>query len=154
MVLEATTLASPRVNVQAIIFSFGKIKLPANSTTSFSDLTKELWTILAVNGLRWAEEGWGGYVTPGTAVFVNPGEAFHGKPDQVKASMQDLLNFAAKVKQLDLDNGNDGSTLPLIVTELPSWYSFFNVFASQFVAVNFHRIPKCRSRVNRRYILP
>ncbi|KAG6826339.1 hypothetical protein H0H87_007457, partial [Tephrocybe sp. NHM501043] len=48
VVLEATSLASPPVALQTVIVSF---------TTANSTRTKDLWTTLTDNGLKWADEG-------------------------------------------------------------------------------------------------
>ncbi|KAI5122815.1 hypothetical protein M0805_000157 [Coniferiporia weirii] len=110
VVLEATTLVSPPVTLQvaAVIF-----------TQENETLTKSLWSVVVENSLRWAEEGWGAFVTSDSALFVTPA----------------LNNSAANVSMLPLlELGNSFKTagvegVEVVFSEFPSWGEFFNTFA-------------------------
>ncbi|KAG6826997.1 hypothetical protein H0H92_013612 [Tricholoma furcatifolium] len=115
VVLEATILASPRVTLQAAIVSFP----PATSRT------QELWNILTENGLKWADEGWGGFSTSGVAILINPGL----DKDATAKSMEPLIQFGKRLQS----EGVEGSQA--IITEFPSWGAFFNTFTREHVAV-------------------
>ncbi|KAG6826640.1 hypothetical protein H0H87_006840, partial [Tephrocybe sp. NHM501043] len=115
VVLEATTLASPQVTLQAVIVAFA----PESART------KELWTILTDNGLKWADEGWGGFSTSGIAILINPGS----NKDDAATSMEPLIQFGERLKS----EGVEG--VQVVVTEFPSWGTFFNTFTRDHVAV-------------------
>jgi hypothetical protein len=117
VVLESTVLASPRVVLQAAVVAWKN----ANST-----LTNDLWPILIDNGLKWAGEGWGGFATPESAIYVTP------KLSKAEAaeSMAPLIQFG---EQLQSD-GVAGTQV--VITEFPSWGAFFDLFVSQNVAVS------------------
>lgn len=107
VVIESTTLVSPVVTVQAILLSI---------TSPSANLTQELYSIMIENGLKWADEGYGGYVSGGTAVYLTPKltAAEHA------ASMAPLLDFGRKL------NATGAGVYQLL--EFPNWLSFFNVF--------------------------
>ncbi|GLB38750.1 putative oxygen-dependent FAD-linked oxidoreductase family protein [Lyophyllum shimeji] len=115
VVLESTILASPQVTLQAVIVTFS-----ANTTR-----TKELWTILADNGLKWADEGWGGFSMAGILILINPGSS----KEETAKSMAPLIAYG---KRLQSEGVQGAST---IVTEFPSWGAFFNAFTKDHVAV-------------------
>ncbi|KAG6916181.1 hypothetical protein DXG01_008111 [Tephrocybe rancida] len=115
VVLEATIMASPPVTLQAVIVSF----------TPDTTHTQELWNILADNGLKWADEGWGGFSTSGVAILINPGS---NKEDAAK-SMDPLIQFGKRLKA----EGVEG--IQFVVTEFPSWGTFFETFTKEHVAV-------------------
>ena len=117
MVLESTVLASPRVVLQAAVVAWKN----ANST-----LTNDLWPILIDNGLKWAGEGWGGFATPESAIYVTP------KLSKAEAavSMAPLIQFGEQLQS----NGVAGTQV--VITEFPSWGAFFDLFVSQNVAVS------------------
>ncbi|KAF9012665.1 hypothetical protein BDQ17DRAFT_1420025 [Cyathus striatus] len=115
VVLEASILASPQVTLQSVIFTF---------TGSNTTLTRELWTVITDNGLKWAEEGWGGYGMANVAIYINPKIS---KEDAAN-SMAPLIAFGEKLQA-------QGVGTKLIVTEFPSWNAFFQVFSTSFVAV-------------------
>lgn len=120
VVLESTILASPRVTLQTVILSY--TPPPSNST-----LNKELWTILADNGLTWAKEGWGGFSTSGVAILINP----NSTRQAATTSMAPLITFGQGLIAANVTG------VQLLVTEFPSWMAFFDVFASSHVAVRF-----------------
>lgn len=120
VVLESTILASPQVTLQAVLLFFSP-----NTT-----LTNQLWTILVDNGIQWANETWGGLANAQTAVYVTPKLS----KDEAAQSMAPLIEFGQGL----LDTGAAGAQL--VVTTFPSYYSFFQAFASSEVAVS--RLPE------------
>ena len=122
VVLESTILASPRVTLQTVILSFTP---PANNST----LNKELWTILADNGLTWANEGWGGFSTSGVAILINP----NSTQQAAASSMAPLITFGQSLIAANVTGAQ------LLVTEFPCWQAFFDVFTGSHVAVRLLR---------------
>ncbi|TFK67439.1 FAD-binding domain-containing protein [Pluteus cervinus] len=116
VVLEATVLASPPVQLQTVIVSF---------TSQNTTLSKELWQILADSALTWADQGWGGFSMSNLAILINPVMS----KDKVSASMKPLLDFAATIQ--DSATAQD---VQVVVTEFPTWKSFFDAFTSDHVA--------------------
>jgi hypothetical protein len=116
VVVESTTLASPRIDLQTFILTF-------NPTTN---ITRKMWSIMVENGLKWGGEGWGGFSQANAVVLVNPKMS----STEAEASLAPLMDFG---KQLQATNGTNTT---LIFTEFPSWNSFFEGFASQFVVVS------------------
>ncbi|KAF5391920.1 hypothetical protein D9757_001789 [Collybiopsis confluens] len=117
VVMESTVLASPRVTLQAILVSF-------NSTTD-TELTRELWSTMAGNGLQWAEEGWGGIASTNIAIYINP------KLDATQAakSMAPLINLGKKLQDEKVEGAQ------VVATTFESWGTFFEWFSSNNVAV-------------------
>lgn len=91
-----------------------------NATT-----TQEMWSILVDNGLRWADDGWGGFSTAETVILINPRL---NKYDAALSAAQ-LIDFGKRFQ----DSG--AFSAQLLVTEFPSWAAFFEAFTSQHVAV-------------------
>lgn len=115
VVLEATVLASPVVKVQTFILSF-----PTPNVTR----TTEIWSILAQNGLRWADDGWGGYSNAGAVILINPVLS----PQDAARSLAPLIEYGKGVKAETVES-------VLLVTEFPTFGAFINLFTSRFVAV-------------------
>lgn len=113
VVLEATILASPRVTLQTAI-----LKFPHNTSA-----TQAMWRIMVDNGLKWANDGWGGFAMANVLVLVNP----KLNKEQARESLAHLTDFGT-----ELQNTGNGR---LIVTEFPSWGTFFNAFTRDHVAV-------------------
>ncbi|KAJ7822099.1 hypothetical protein B0H14DRAFT_2370924 [Mycena olivaceomarginata] len=107
VVLESTTLVSPVVTVQAILLAI---------TSPSANLTEELYSTMIDNGLKWADDGYGGYVSGGTAVYLTPKltAAEH------TASMAPMIDFGKRL--------NATGTGIYELLEFPTWLSFFNVF--------------------------
>ncbi|KAJ6545042.1 FAD-binding domain-containing protein [Mycena vulgaris] len=107
VVLESTTLVSPVVTVQAILVSI---------TSPSANRTKELYSTMIDNGLKWADDGYGGYVSGGTAVYLTPKltAAEHA------ASMAPMIDFGKRL------NATGAGVYQVL--EFPNWLSFFNVF--------------------------
>ncbi|KAJ7679147.1 hypothetical protein DFH06DRAFT_1278863 [Mycena polygramma] len=113
VVMESTTLASPVVTVQAILLSI---------TSPSANLTEVLYSLMIDNGLKWADDGYGGYVSGGTAVYLTPKltAAEHA------ASMAPMLEFGKRL--------NATGTGIYELLEFPTWLSFFNVFTETELA--------------------
>ncbi|GLB33561.1 putative oxygen-dependent FAD-linked oxidoreductase family protein [Lyophyllum shimeji] len=115
VVLESTILASPPVTLQAVIVSF----------TSNTSTTQELWTILAENGLKWAEEGWGGFSQAGIAIMINP----RLSQNETATSMAPLIEFGQRLQNEGVANAST------VVTQFPTFGTFFNAFTAEHVSL-------------------
>ncbi|KAF5377947.1 hypothetical protein D9615_006755 [Tricholomella constricta] len=115
VVLESTLLASPQVTLQTVIVAFSPITARTN----------ELWSILADNGLQWADEGWGGFSTSGIAILINPGS----NKEAASKSMEPLVDFGRRLQREGV------ASAQVIQTEFPSWGTFFDMFTKDHVAV-------------------
>jgi hypothetical protein len=109
------------VTLQTVIVSFTP---PSNNNT----LNKELWTILADNGLTWANEGWGGFSTSGVAILINP----NSTKEKAATSMAPLIAFGQRLAAANVTGAQ------LLVTEFPSWKAFFDAFTGSHVAVRYY----------------
>ncbi|KAJ7168625.1 hypothetical protein C8R46DRAFT_1267923, partial [Mycena filopes] len=107
VVLESTTLTSPVVTIQAILVAI---------TAPSANLTKELYSLMIDNGLKWAGDGYGGYVSGGTAMYLTPKLS----PAEHAASMAPLIEFGKRL--------NATGTGIYEVLSFPSWLDFFDVF--------------------------
>ncbi|PPQ85186.1 hypothetical protein CVT25_004193 [Psilocybe cyanescens] len=113
VVTEATILASPPVVVQTFILQFS-----LNRT-----LTQEMWSIMVNNSLQWAEDGWGGLSMAPVIVMVNPKLS-----KDAARSLSSLIAFGERLQSMGVPG------LKLILTEFPSWGTFFDAFTRDFVA--------------------
>ena len=109
---EATILASPPVKLQSLILT---LKAPS--------ATKCMWSILADNALKWADEGWGGFSTSQVVILINP----KLNSQEATESLAPLIDFG---KSLPADE------VELDIIEFPTWGAFFNVFSKDHVAVS------------------
>jgi len=116
VVMEATILTSPRVILQSIILTF-KPNI---------EITREMWSILAENGLAWARDGWGGLSVANVVVMINPKLS----KDEAKSSLSPLIQFGEMLKSKDIPG------LQIILTEFSSWGTFFDAFTRDYVAVS------------------
>ncbi|KAF9451824.1 FAD-binding domain-containing protein [Macrolepiota fuliginosa MF-IS2] len=114
VVLESTVLASPQVKLQTLILTFAPD----------ANVTKEMWTIMADNGLKWAEEGWGGFSMANVVIFLNPKLS----PSAAQVSMAPLIDFGKRLQ------ATASATTTVLFTEFPSWNAFFQAFSKDFVA--------------------
>lgn len=121
VVLEATFIASPRVILQVALVSF----IEPNVTS-----TRDMWSIVVDQSLKWAEEGWGSFLTGESALFVTPTL----NSTTAAASMEPLIDFGNKLTADNVPN------VTVLLQEFPSWASFFNTFANTDSAV---RMPQC-----------
>ncbi|THH16525.1 hypothetical protein EW146_g4120 [Bondarzewia mesenterica] len=111
VVLESTTLASPQVTLQVVVVTW---------TNPNATLTESLWSILVDNAEKWANEGWGGFVAGQSVIYITPTL----DKNQAAESMKPVIDFGEKVMQ----DGVVGAQL--LALEFPSWYTFFDTFAS------------------------
>ena len=116
MVLESTVLASPRVILQSVVVAFAP-----NAT-----LTQRLFNILVDNGLKWADDGFGGFVTPVTAILLTP----KLNKQEAAVSLAPLIDFGKWLKSV----GAKGAVFQVV--EYPSWSAFFQPFVQSHVAVS------------------
>ncbi|KAI0313598.1 FAD-binding domain-containing protein, partial [Amylostereum chailletii] len=114
-VLEATMLASPPVPLQVVVLAWVDPDVK---------LTRTLWKTLVEHGRRWADEGWGGFVTAESAIYVSPTLS----QEDAVASMRPLLQFGEGLKA----SGVRGATV--LKLQFPSWGTFFNTFADEKAA--------------------
>lgn len=114
--LEATFITSPRVTLQVALVSF----VEPNVT-----LTRDMWSIVVDQSLKWSEEGWGSFLTGESALFVTPTL----NNTAAAASMQPLIDFGNKLAAGNVPN------ITVLFREFPSWGSFFNTFANTDSAV-------------------
>ncbi|KAL9711397.1 hypothetical protein Ac2012v2_005943 [Leucoagaricus gongylophorus] len=115
VVLESTVLASPQVTVQTLILTFAPT----------TEITREMWKIMAENGLKWGKEGWGGFSQANVVILLNPKLS----QDEARVSLAPLIQFGEQLQAVDAENTN------LNFTEFPSWFAFAEAFTSQFKAV-------------------
>ncbi|KAJ6620105.1 FAD binding domain-containing protein [Mycena sp. CBHHK59/15] len=109
VVLESTMLVSPTVAIQGILVAI---------TSPSANLTEELYSIMIDNGLKWAENGYGGYVSGGTAVYLTP----KLNATEHTAAMAPLIDFG---KRLVASGRGEYQVLAF-----PTWLSFFDVFTA------------------------
>jgi hypothetical protein len=86
VVLESTVLASPRVTLQSVIVAFAP-----NAT-----LTQRLFDILVDNGLKWADDGFGGFATSETAILLTP----KLNKQEAETSLAPLIEFGKWLKSV------------------------------------------------------
>ncbi|KAF8518525.1 FAD-binding domain-containing protein [Hysterangium stoloniferum] len=138
VVLSATILASPPVTIQAVLVQF-PLGMPAPqgfiekytpdfnaSITDSADpfaLTQSLWAVLLHHAKPWAEQGWGGYVTANSALYINPVL----DKDEAEKSTESLVSWAKELAKL-APSGEKAKVLT-IQGEYDSWGHFFNTFA-------------------------
>lgn len=116
VVLEATILASPQVAVQTFVLQFSP-----NRT-----LTQEMWSIMVNNSLQWSNDGWGGLSMAPVVVMINPKLS----KEDAKRSLSALITFGQRLQSMGVPG------LKLVLTEFPSWGTFFDAFTKDFVAVS------------------
>ncbi|KAF5361121.1 hypothetical protein D9758_009078 [Tetrapyrgos nigripes] len=138
VVLESTTLASPQTSLHVVVLT-----LPPNTENSKTgkagkphpSQTKQMWSIMIQNGLRWAQEGWGGVASSSAVIYIIPGHLM-SKEDAAR-SMEPLIELGKGVrKDWEAANPNANSTTgpQVVLTDFPSWGTFFDWFASENVA--------------------
>ncbi|KAJ7472781.1 hypothetical protein FB451DRAFT_1134378 [Mycena latifolia] len=113
VVVESTILVSPIVTVQAILVSI---------TSPSANHTQELYSTMIDNALKWANDGYGGYVSGGTAVYLTPKLT----ASEHATSMAPLLDFGKRL------NATGAGIYEIL--EFPNWLSFFNVFTETELA--------------------
>lgn len=145
VVLSATILASPPVKIQATLIQFPMGLVPSPEfikaqTSAREDstppaenivdaegrdlsLTRSLWSVLLNNSLKWAQDGWGGYVTGNSALYINPVLS----NDEAKESMKPLVDWASQLRSSLTTQMQNNVTI--VEGEFGTWYHFFSMFA-------------------------
>ncbi|OJD14025.1 hypothetical protein AJ78_05596 [Emergomyces pasteurianus Ep9510] len=116
VITETTARVFPEVPLQMAVIAFKK-----------SSLDKEVSTILVENGVKWAEDGWGGYVAglgDGSSIMlaITPKLSL----DAAKLSMKELIDFANPL--------NDGTLrYGVNVTTVENYWEFLKTPAMQYI---------------------
>lgn len=157
VVLSATTRADPRVTIQAVLVQYppelqikggfesgdnkGDLGRDGHKPEDSLALTRSFWSVLITHALRWAHEGWGGYVNANSALYLNP---VLGK-EESQESMRELVEWGQRLKA---SAGELGSGVVVLQGEYGSWGHFFSTFADANSAVSpiLHRC--CESNAN------
>ncbi|TFK96757.1 FAD binding domain-containing protein [Pterulicium gracile] len=121
VILEMTYLATPRVTLQAIFLSF----------PGTPDTTKELFFVLIDNGLRWSQEGWGGFTTTGVFIYINPVL----NATQAVESMTPIAELSERLKTAGVTN------VSLTQATFPSYLSWYRVFFAANIAAQGINMP-------------
>ncbi|KAK7044629.1 FAD-binding domain-containing protein [Favolaschia claudopus] len=108
VVLESTTLASPRITLQVAFAAFSR-----NNTNA----TRGLYEVIVDNSVRWAEQGFGGYIEPNQALYVTP----KLNSTESAASMKPLFDYVTSLAPSD-------PGVQILSMELPSYGAFFQNF--------------------------
>ncbi|KAF8190333.1 FAD-binding domain-containing protein [Mycena galopus ATCC 62051] len=108
VVLESTTLASPQMTLQVAFAAFSRTN--TNATRGF-------YEVLVNNSVRWAEQGFGGYIEPFQALYVTP----KLNSTESAATMQPLFDYVTALAPTD-------PGVQILSTELPSYGAFFENF--------------------------
>ncbi|KAJ7211368.1 FAD-binding domain-containing protein [Mycena pura] len=109
VVLETTALASPKMTLQVAFAAFSR-----NNTNA----TRGFYDVVAENSVRWAEQGFGGYIEPFQALYVTP----KLNSTEAAATMQPLFNYVSSL-------GDPG--VQILSLELPSYGPFYETFIAQ-----------------------
>jgi hypothetical protein len=115
-VLESVVTASPPVTIQTVIIAW---KNPDPS------LTEEMFSIMVENAEQWSQDGWTALSRGNAAVHVNVAL----DKEQASRSLAPLIEFGRRLQRDNVEG------VQVIVAEYPTWYSFFDSFASKYVAV-------------------
>lgn len=157
VVLSATTRADPRVTIQAVLVQYppelqikggfesgddkGDLGRDGHKLEKSLALTRSFWSVLITHALRWAHEGWGGYVNANSALYLNP---VLGK-EESQESMRELVEWGQKLKA---SAGELGSGVVVLQGEYDSWGHFFSTFADANSAVSPILYCCCESNAN------
>lgn len=95
-------------------------------------LTRSLWSTLLNNSLEWAQQGWGGYVTGNSALYINPVL----NQDEAKESMKPLVEWATQLREsVPVQVQKD---VKIVQGEFGTWGHFFDIFADGNSAVSIN----------------
>ncbi|KAJ7664310.1 hypothetical protein B0H17DRAFT_952096 [Mycena rosella] len=108
VVLESTTLASPKMTLQVAFAAFSRTN--TNATRGF-------YEVVVDNSVRWAEQGFGGYIEPFQALYVTP----KLNSSEAAATMQPLFDYVSALAPND-------TGVQILSVELPSYGAFFTNF--------------------------
>ncbi|QSS54216.1 FAD binding domain-containing protein [Histoplasma capsulatum var. duboisii H88] len=114
VIVETTTRVFPEVPLQMAVIAFK------------ATLDKDVTTILVENGVKWARDGWGGYVAglgDGSSIMlaITPKLTL----DEAKLSMRELIDFALPRNDGTLRFGVD-------VTTVANYFEFSNTPVMQY----------------------
>ncbi|KAJ7512638.1 FAD-binding domain-containing protein [Mycena galericulata] len=108
VVMESTTLASPKLTLQVAFAAFSR-----NNTNAI----RGFYEVVANNSVRWAEQGFGGYIEPNQALYVTP----KLNSTEVAATMQPLFEYVTSLAPND-------TGVEILSVELPSYGVFYENF--------------------------
>ncbi|KAJ7754480.1 FAD-binding domain-containing protein [Mycena metata] len=108
VVLESTTLASPKLTLQVAFAAFSRTN--TNATRGF-------YEVVVNNSVRWAEQGFGGYIEPFQALYVTP----KLNSTESSATMQPLFDYVTSLAPTD-------PGVEILSLELPSYGTFYQTF--------------------------
>lgn len=120
VVLDATVLASPPTTLQVFVVLW---------ENTYPKRTRKLWSILVDNSIKWADEGWGGFVNGQSAIYINPKLS----KEEAAQSMAPLTDFGNKLLAREKKTGLNETQVQVL--EFPSWGTFFDTFAKTDSAV-------------------
>jgi len=89
------------------------------------------------NGIKWANEGWGGIASSGDAVYIIRGDLLTA--EEAERSMQPLIEFGRSAWESSRDEDASTNTTggsQVVMTSFPSWGTFFDWFSASNVAVS------------------
>ncbi|SCZ90958.1 BZ3500_MvSof-1268-A1-R1_Chr1-3g02421 [Microbotryum saponariae] len=98
VIMESTTTAAPQVTVQVAYVKF--VGTDPNSARNFLAMCVE-------NAIKWAADGWGGYIQPGALSQQGSGFVMFStilNNDQAKASMKAATDFASQLGNVVINN--------------------------------------------------
>ncbi|OAX79350.1 hypothetical protein ACJ72_06331 [Emergomyces africanus] len=115
VITETTARVFPEVPLQMAVIAFNK-----------ASLDEEVTTILVENGVKWAQDGWGGYVAglgDGSSIMlaITPKLTL----EKAKLSMKPLIDFAHPL--------NDGIRYGVEVTTVKNYWEFLQTPAMQYI---------------------
>ncbi|KAJ6595724.1 FAD-binding domain-containing protein [Mycena vulgaris] len=108
VVMESTTLASPKLTLQVAFAAFSRTN--TNATRGF-------YEVLVENSVRWAEQGFGGYLEPFQALYVTP----KLNSTEAAATMQPLFDYVTSLAPTD-------PGVQILSLEMPSYGAFYQTF--------------------------
>ncbi|KAJ7089173.1 FAD-binding domain-containing protein [Mycena belliarum] len=108
VVMESTSLASPKMTLQVAFAHFSR-----NNTNA----TRGFYKVVAENSVRWAEQGFGGYIESFQALYVTP----KLNSTEAAATMQPLFDYVKALAPND-------PGVQILNLEVPSYGTFYQTF--------------------------
>lgn len=84
---------------------------------------EQVYSIVVNNSIAWAERGWGASIAGTTLLYVNPVL----DNASAKTDMAPFIDYATKF---------EGDGVVAVLTEYPTWGSFFDYFIANFAVVS------------------
>ncbi|KAJ7158393.1 FAD-binding domain-containing protein [Mycena crocata] len=112
VVLSSTTLASPKLTLKRCT----RVAFAAFSRTN-TNATRGFYEVLVENSVRWAEQGFGGYLEPFQALYVTP----NLNSTEAAATMQPLFDYVKSLAPND-------TGVQILSLEMPSYGAFYQAF--------------------------